>query len=68
MQLGRDAEDAGEYVRGMGLYRGLTEGLDETDKADAIANVKQLISDHTTSAGVMVDSASWSITAVRRPT
>ena len=68
MQLGRDAEDAWEYLRGMGLYRGLTEGLGETDKADAIANVKQLISDHTTSAGVMVESASWSITAIRRPT
>jgi len=67
MQLGRDAEDAWEYVRGMGLFRGLTEGLGETDKADAIANVKQLIGDHTTSDGVMVDSASWSITAVRRP-
>jgi hypothetical protein len=68
MQLGRDAEDAWEYLQGIGLYRGLTEGLGETDKADAIANVKQLISDHTTSAGVMVESASWSITAVRRPT
>ena len=68
MQLGHDAEDAWEYVRGMGLYRGLTEGLGETDKAEAIANVKQLISDHTTAAGVMVESASWSITAVRRPT
>jgi antirestriction protein len=52
----------------MGLYRGLTERLGESDKADAIANVQQLISDHTTSAGVMVESASWSITAVRRPT
>jgi SAM-dependent methyltransferase len=68
MQLGRDAEDAWEYVRGMGLYRGLTEGLGETDRADAIAKVQRLISDHTTSAGVMVESASWSITAVRRPT
>jgi len=68
MQLGRDAEDAWEYQRGMGLYRGLTEGLGETDKAQAIANVKQLISDHTTAAGVMVESASWSITAIRRPT
>ena len=67
MQVGRDAEDAWEYLRGMGLYRGLTEGLSETGKADAIANVKQLISDHATSAGVMVDSASWSITAIRRP-
>ena len=66
--LGRDAEEAWEYLRGMGLYRGLTEGLGETDKADAIANVERLISDHTTSAGVMVESASWSITAVRRPT
>jgi len=52
----------------MGLYRGLTEGLGESDKAQAISNVKQLISDHTTPAGVMVDTASWSITAVRRPT
>jgi SAM-dependent methyltransferase len=68
LQLGRDPEDAWEYVRGMGLYRGLTGGLDETGKAHAIANVKQLIADHTTSAGVMVDSASWSITAARRPT
>ena len=68
MQLGRDAEDAWEYLRGMGLYRGLTEGLGETDKADAIANVKKLISDHTTSTGVIAESGSWSITAVRRPT
>jgi SAM-dependent methyltransferase len=68
LQLGRDPEDAWDFVRGMGLYRGLTGGLDETGKADAIANVKQLIADHTTSAGVMLDSASWSITAVRRPT
>ena len=67
LQLGRDPEDAWDFVRGMGLYRGLTGGLDETGKADAIANVKQLIADHTTSAGVMLDSASWSITAVRRP-
>ena len=68
MRVGRDAEDAWEYLSGMGLYRGLTEGLGETDKAVAIANVKQLIGDHATPAGVMVDSASWSITAVRRST
>jgi SAM-dependent methyltransferase len=68
LQLGRDPEDAWDFVRGMGLYRGLTGGLDETGKADAIANVKQLIADHTTTAGVMLDRASWSITAVRRPT
>ena len=68
MQLGADAEHAWEYVSGMGLYRGLTGGLDETDKEAAITNVKQLITDHTTAAGVMVDSASWSITAVRRRT
>lgn len=68
MKLGRDAQDAWEYVRGMGLYRGLTEELAATDMADAITNVKQLIRDHTTPTGVLVDSASWSITATRRPT
>ena len=44
-----DAEDPWEYLRGMGLCTGLHRGAGPTDKADTIANVKQLISDHTTS-------------------
>lgn len=66
MDLGVDADDACDFARTMGVVEGLTEGLGDTDRATAMANVAALFRDHETPDGVLFDGAAWLITA-RRP-
>jgi SAM-dependent methyltransferase len=61
--FGVDAEDAWEFVSGQGIVRGLTQDLDDTTRADALAALKQVLADHATDDGVLLDAASWIITA-----
>jgi len=65
MFLGTDAADAWVFCSGMGIFRGLTDGLDEADREQAVANLKQMLADHETPDGVLLDGGSWLITARR---
>jgi ubiquinone/menaquinone biosynthesis C-methylase UbiE len=63
MYFGTDAEDAWTFVSGQGIVRGLTHDLDDATKAEAIAKLKQVLSDHATDDGVLLGASSWIITA-----
>jgi hypothetical protein len=63
--LGTDSADAWVFCRGMGIFRGLTDGLDDADRQQAIANLQQLLADKDTPEGVLLEGASWIITARR---
>jgi SAM-dependent methyltransferase len=61
--LGRDADDAWTFVRGMGIVRGLTGGLDDRSKQQAIDNLRRAVDEAETPEGVLLPSAAWLITA-----
>ena len=63
MYLGADPDDAWVFVRGQGIFRGLTQDLDDDMKAQAIAKLRQVLVDHATDDGVLAGAASWIITA-----
>jgi SAM-dependent methyltransferase len=65
MYFGTDPDDAWVFVSGQGIFRGLTDGLDDETKAEAIAKLKQVLVDHATDDGVLLGAASWIITARR---
>jgi SAM-dependent methyltransferase len=65
MYMGTDLDDAWVFVSGQGIFRGLTDGLDDATKAEAIAKLKQVLVDNATDDGVLLGAASWIITARR---
>ena len=52
-----------DFVSGMGLPRGLSQDLDDAQKEQGFANLRQFLADHDTPDGVLVDTATWIITA-----
>lgn len=65
MFLGRGAEEAWQFVRTMGIFRGLTGGLDDARRADAVTKLRGMLADNETTDGVLLASAVWLITASR---
>ena len=65
-RLGADADDAFGFLRGLGITRGLLDGLDEATVAAALDNLRAEMVAHDTGHGVLLDSSAWLITA-RRP-
>jgi SAM-dependent methyltransferase len=65
-RLGADADDAFGFVRGLGITRGLLDGLDEATVAAALEDLRAELVAHDTGHGVLLDSSAWLITA-RRP-
>lgn len=63
--LGSDPEDAFAFVRGLGITKGLLEGLDITTRAHALEALKETLAAHATSDGVLLDGAGWLITGRR---
>ena len=63
LYFGEDADDAWAFVSGQGVVRGLTQDLEAATKADALAALKQVLSDHATDDGVLLGAATWIITA-----
>ncbi len=63
MFFGTDGADAFEFVKTMGIVKGLCHDLSAADKEKALHNVKQMLVDHETPDGVMLSSAAWLITA-----
>ena len=65
IRLGTDADDAWEFLSVMGFVKGVTEGLDEGDRAQALDNLRRTVDEHGTPDGVLFGSASWLVTARR---
>jgi SAM-dependent methyltransferase len=65
MYFGPNGATAFEMMRGTGLCRGLSQGLDDRQKAQALAALRDTLQAHETAEGVLMDSAAWLITASR---
>lgn len=63
--LGSDPEDAFAFVRGLGITKGLLEGLDITTRAHALEALSETLAAHATADGVLLDGAGWLITGHR---
>src|SRR5207237_10312694 len=61
--FGADADAAYAFVGGIGIVKGLSEGLDEVARADAHEKLKAALRSHETPEGVRFGSAVWLITA-----
>jgi hypothetical protein len=65
MFLGHDPDDAWAFTETMGIVRGLTGGLDDAAKSAALGELRAVVERHHTDGGVLLDAASWIITATR---
>jgi SAM-dependent methyltransferase len=64
MRFGTSVEDAFSFV--IGLMGWILDGLDDTDRQRASANLRDTINEHLTESGeVSFESAAWLITATR---
>ena len=66
MEYGSDADDAFQYVAGMGFTRGLTADLDAATRTAALESLHAALAAGQTDSGVRFGSSAWLITA-RRP-
>ena len=65
MEVGRDADDAYEFVSQIGIVEGLLDGIDEAGRAEGLANLRDLIKAHESAQGVLLPTAAWLIKATR---
>lgn len=65
VRLGADAADAFGFLRGLGITRGLLDGLDDAAVAGALEQLQAVLVAHDTGDGVLLDSSAWLITALR---
>ncbi len=65
LNFGTDAEDAFTFVSGLGMARGLLNGLDDADRARSLDALQQMLALHETPDGVLLGSSSWQVTARR---
>jgi SAM-dependent methyltransferase len=63
--LGADGQDAYEWFRGTGIVRGLTQALDDAQRAQALDALRATMHAHDTGDGVRFGSGCWIITANR---
>lgn len=63
---GADGEDAYAWMRATGVTRGMTQGLDDRDRARAFDALRATMVSHETRGGVIFGSGTWIISA-RRP-
>lgn len=61
--IGSDTEDAWDFVSATGFVRGLTDGLEDATKQQALDHLRHRLAEHETADGVLMDSAAWLITA-----
>jgi SAM-dependent methyltransferase len=64
--LGADVDDAFAFVRRSGVVRGLSQDLDDGQRGQALATMRDVLVAHETPDGVELGSGSWLISA-RRP-
>jgi SAM-dependent methyltransferase len=65
MDFGGSAGEAFEFLRGMGMYRGLSKDVGDADKQRMLDNLRVVLEERETPEGVLMDSAAWVITARR---
>jgi SAM-dependent methyltransferase len=63
IDLGADTADAYAFVETMGIVEGLSQGLDDEQRAQAMSNIRQMLDAHATPDGVLFGSSAWLITA-----
>ena len=65
MELGKDAADALEFARTMGIYEGLTRDLDDATTAEVTDRLHQAFVAAEAPDGVLLPAAVWLISATR---
>lgn len=65
-RIGDDAEDSYEFVKTMGITRGLLGGVSDAERETALEALRAVITEHTDGDGTHFHSAAWLVTA-RRP-
>ena len=63
--FGADAEAAYDFVGGIGIVKGLSDGLDDDARAAAHDRLRAALRAHETPEGVRFDSSVWLISATR---
>jgi SAM-dependent methyltransferase len=66
--FGADLDEAFAFVQTLGIVGGLSLGLDDEDRAAALADLRRRMAAHCGADGVRFGSAAWLVTARRRPT
>ncbi|HEV8298301.1 MAG TPA: methyltransferase domain-containing protein [Acidimicrobiales bacterium] len=61
--LGSDGEDAYAWFRGTAVVRGMTQGLADTQRADALDALRTTLFEHDTGDGVNFGSGAWLVSA-----
>lgn len=64
--LGANGDDAFGFFRSTGIVRGMTQGLDDTQTAQALDALRDTMAQHDTGDGVNFGSGVWLISA-RKP-
>ena len=65
MEIGKDAGDALDFAKTMGLYEGLTNDLDDEATAEVTDRLHQAFVAAETADGVLLPAAVWLISATR---
>jgi SAM-dependent methyltransferase len=65
IEFGSDADDAFAFMQTLGIVEGLTHGLDDADRAHALAQLHKTVAAHDSAEGVLFGTSAWLITARR---
>lgn len=63
--VGTHADDAYAFLKDIGIVHGLTEELEDAQKAEALGNLRAMLAAHETPDGVQLQTASWIVTATK---
>jgi len=65
VEFGSDADDAYAFISNLGIVEGLTQDLDDADRARALDELRKTVVAHERADGVLFGSSGWLITARR---
>jgi hypothetical protein len=65
IELGADAEDAYDFFSGVGIVRGLLDGVDDAGREEGLQSLRAAFEEAETADGVLLGSSAWLITATR---
>jgi len=65
MWFGRDTDEGFTFLSTIGVVKGMLTGVDEVGQAQALEVLRLSINSHVTMDGVVYQSATWVITAIR---
>ena len=64
-RFGADADEAWDFAQGIGIVRGLLEGVDADTEARALDALRATMQARATADGVVFDSRTWMLRGVR---